>query len=86
MLMRSEGKTITQLAQDARVSGSYFTRVLRLSFLAPEILQAILRNRHPIDLSGRAARAPGYRLRIATIGQETAASHALRKRCGATLY
>jgi hypothetical protein len=51
MLMRSEGKTITQLAQDARVSGSYFTRVLRLSFLAPEILQAILRNRHPIDLS-----------------------------------
>ena len=27
------------------------TRVLRLSFLAPEILQAILRNRHPIDLS-----------------------------------
>jgi hypothetical protein len=53
MLMRSEGKTITQLAQDARVSGSYFTRVLRLSFLAPEILQAILRNRHPIDLSAK---------------------------------
>jgi len=49
--MRSEGKTITQVANDARVTGSYFTRVLRLSFLAPEILQTILRNRHPIDLS-----------------------------------
>jgi hypothetical protein len=53
MLMRSEGKTITQLAQDARVSGSYFTRALRLSFLAPEILQTILRNRHPIELSAK---------------------------------
>ena len=53
MLMRGEGKTITQLAQVARVSGSYFTRVLRLSFLAPEILQAILRNRHPLDLSAK---------------------------------
>jgi hypothetical protein len=53
MLMRGEGKTITQFANDARVSGSYFTRVLRLSFLAPEILQAILRNRHPIDLSAK---------------------------------
>jgi hypothetical protein len=53
MLMRGEAKTITQLAQDARVSGSYFTRVLRLSFLAPEILQTILRNRHPIELSAK---------------------------------
>ena len=50
-LMRGKGKTITQLANDARVSGSYFTRVLRLNFLASEILKATLRNRHPIDLS-----------------------------------
>jgi hypothetical protein len=53
MLMRGEGKTITQLAKDARVTGSYFTRVLRLSFLAPEILKAILRDRHPIELSAK---------------------------------
>jgi hypothetical protein len=53
MLMRGDGKTITQLAKDARVTGSYFTRVLRLSFLAPEILKAILRNRHPIELSAK---------------------------------
>ncbi len=53
MLMRSEGKTITQLAKDARVTGAYFTRVLRLSFLAPEILKAILRDQHPIELSAK---------------------------------
>jgi len=53
MLMRAEGKTITQLANDARVARSYFTRVLRLSFLAPEILKAILHNRHPLELSAK---------------------------------
>lgn len=53
MLLRGEGKTITQLAQDAGVTGSYFTRVLRLSFLAPEILKVILSDRHPIDLSAK---------------------------------
>lgn len=31
----------------------YFTRILRLSFLAPEILQAILRDRHPIELTAK---------------------------------
>jgi hypothetical protein len=53
MLMRGDGKTITQLANDARVTGTYFTRVLCLSFLAPEILMAILRNRHPIELCAK---------------------------------
>lgn len=53
MLMRSDGKTITQLAKDVGVTGSYFTRVLRLSFLAPDIVKAILTNRHPIELSAR---------------------------------
>lgn len=52
-LKRGEGKTITRLGNDASVSGSYFIRVLRLSFLAPGILQAILRNLHPIDLSAK---------------------------------
>jgi len=64
MLMRGDGKTITQLAKDARVSGSYFTRILRLSFLAPEILKAILRNRHPIELSAKRL-ANGIRLPVA---------------------
>jgi site-specific DNA recombinase len=53
MLMHGEGKTITQLAKDAGVTGSYFARGLRLSFLAPEIVNAILHGRHPIDLSAK---------------------------------
>ncbi len=37
----------------AGVGSSYFTRILRLSFLAPDIVQAILRNGHPIDLTAK---------------------------------
>jgi hypothetical protein len=64
MLMSGEGKTISQLASDARVHRSYFTRVLRLSFLAPEILKAILRNRHPLELCAKRL-AGGSRLPVA---------------------
>ena len=53
MVMRSAGKTMGQLAADAGVGGSYFTRILRLSFLAPEIVRAILRDRHPIELTAK---------------------------------
>jgi len=35
------------------MSSSYFTRLLRLSFLAPDITQAILLGRHPVDLNAR---------------------------------
>ena len=42
-----------QLARDAKVTGSYFTRILKLSFLSPTITKAILRNRHPLDLSAK---------------------------------
>jgi site-specific DNA recombinase len=64
MLMRSEGKTITQVVTDACVTTSYFTRVLRLSFLAPEILKAILRNQHPLELCAKRL-AGGSRLPVA---------------------
>ena len=33
------------------VSRSYFTRVVRLSYLAPDITQAILEGRQPHDLT-----------------------------------
>lgn len=66
--MRSEGKTITQVVTDACVTTSYFTRVLRLSFLAPEILKSILRDQHPIDLSANRL-ANKTRLPIAWDGQ-----------------
>jgi hypothetical protein len=33
------------------VSPSYFSRVFRLSFLAPDITKAILKGRHPAEFS-----------------------------------
>ena len=64
MVMRNGGKTMTELAAGAGVGGSYFTRILRLSFLAPEIVKAILRDRHPIELTAKRL-ATGVRLPIA---------------------
>ena len=53
MVMRSGGKTLGQLAAEAGVVRSYFTRILRLSFLAPDIVKLILRDHHPIELSAK---------------------------------
>jgi hypothetical protein len=39
------------LAKRAGVSPSYFTRLVRLSYLAPDLIQAILDGRQPPDLT-----------------------------------
>lgn len=51
IVMRGDGRSITALAAEAGVARSYFTRILRLSFLAPDIVKAILRDHHPLDLT-----------------------------------
>jgi hypothetical protein len=53
MVMRGEERTVTELAHEAGVSPSYFTRLLRLSFLAPEIVTAIIYDRHPPELTAK---------------------------------
>ena len=61
MVLHNRGRTMTELAIEAGVGGSYFTRVLRLhftrvlrlSFLAPEVVKTILRDRHPLELSAK---------------------------------
>jgi hypothetical protein len=53
MVMHSRGRTMAELAVEAGVGGSYFTRILRLSFLAPEVVKAILRDRHPLELTAK---------------------------------
>jgi site-specific DNA recombinase len=53
MVMGSGGRTMAELAAEAGIVGSYFARVLRLSFLAPEVVKAILHDRHPITLSAK---------------------------------
>jgi hypothetical protein len=50
-LVGSDGVPLTALAKQESVSPSYFTRLVRLSYLAPDITQAILDGRQPRDLT-----------------------------------
>jgi hypothetical protein len=47
------GRPISEMANEAGVSSSYFTRILRLSFLAPDITRTILHGRQPVELNAR---------------------------------
>jgi site-specific DNA recombinase len=50
-LAHSDGVPFAALAKQDGVSRSYFTRVVRLSYPAPDITQAILDGRQPSDLT-----------------------------------
>jgi site-specific DNA recombinase len=50
-LAHSEGVPFAALAEREGVSRSYFTRLVRLSYLAPDITQTILDGRQPRDLT-----------------------------------
>ena len=51
MLESSEFATIAELAERERIAPSYMTRVLRLTLLAPDIVEAILDGRHRPELT-----------------------------------
>jgi hypothetical protein len=51
LVMSSKGASITELAVKTGVSRSYFTRVFRLSILAPEITKAIVQGRQSFELT-----------------------------------
>jgi site-specific DNA recombinase len=50
-LAQGEGVPFAALAEREGVSRSYFTRLVRLSYLAPDITQAILDGRQPPDFT-----------------------------------
>ena len=50
-LVDSEGIPFAVLAQREGVSRSYFTRLVRLSYLAPDLTQAIIEGQQPRDLT-----------------------------------
>jgi hypothetical protein len=52
-LAESSNEHLADLARRERLTSSYFTRVLRLTYLAPDITRAILEGRHPQDLTAR---------------------------------
>ena len=50
-LIGSDGVPFASVARRQGVSPSYFTRLIRLSYLAPDITQAILDGRQPSHLT-----------------------------------
>ena len=70
MVMRNGGRTMADLAAEAGVGGSYFSHILRLGFLAPDIVTAILRDRHPAVLTAKRL-ASALRLPVAWEDQRT---------------
>jgi DNA invertase Pin-like site-specific DNA recombinase len=70
-LAHGEGVSFAVLAQREGVSRSYFTRLVRLSYLAPDITQAILDGRQPRDLTAEKLLAHS-RLPLAWHDQRTA--------------
>ena len=69
-LVQSDGVPFSALALREGVSRSYFTRI-RLSYLAPDITQAILEGRQPRDLTAEKLLAHS-RLPLAWRDQRTA--------------
>ena len=58
MLEAGEFATIADLAEHERIAAPYLTRMLRLSFLAPDLVEAILDGHQPSDLSLEMLRKP----------------------------
>jgi GAF domain-containing protein len=52
-LAESGSEYLADVAQAEGLTSSYFTRVLRLTYLAPDITRAILDGRHPRDLTAQ---------------------------------
>jgi len=58
MLESGEFATIAELAEREGIAPSYMTRVLRLTLLAPDMVEVILDGRQPADLTLEALREP----------------------------
>ena len=52
-LLRDATLSVDEVAREENVSPSYVTRLLRLTFLAPDIVAGILAGRHPPELTAR---------------------------------
>lgn len=50
-LFETGRSTLADIAQEEKMSPSYITRLARLTFLAPDIVAAILEGKHPADLT-----------------------------------
>jgi hypothetical protein len=53
IMLEAQGRTMRDLAREAGVGRPYFSRIVRLGFLAPDVVKAVLRDRHPPDLTAK---------------------------------
>ena len=53
MMLDGQGRTMSELAREAGVGRPYFCRIVRLGFLAPDVVNALLRDRHPPELTAQ---------------------------------
>jgi hypothetical protein len=53
MLLEAQGRTMLDLAREAGVGRPYFCRIVRLGFLAPDVVKAVLLDRHPPELTAK---------------------------------
>lgn len=51
MLLRGEGSTMAEFADEAGVTPSWFSRLVRLGFLSPRIVTAIVDGTQPVEFS-----------------------------------
>ena len=58
LLETGDFATIEEIAASERINPSYVSRVLRMTLLAPEIVEAILAGRHPPGLTMARAMQP----------------------------
>lgn len=53
LLLQGGGKSMSDLAAEVGVGSSYFTRILRLSFLSPDIITTFLNDEHPLEMTAK---------------------------------
>jgi site-specific DNA recombinase len=53
-LQQERGLMVSTIAEQERVNHSYVTRVLRLAFLSPDVVHAIINCRQPVWIDGGA--------------------------------
>jgi site-specific DNA recombinase len=53
-LLSGRAQSVDEIARRERVTARYVWRLLRLGFLAPPIVEAIVAGRQPADLTARA--------------------------------
>ena len=67
MVVNAQGRTLLELSKEAGVGRPYFSRVVRLGFMAPDAVKAILQGRQSQALT---ANDLSHRLKLSNLWSE----------------